>query len=160
MSLDILRRTGGWCVELQQPLKHHTGDITAIEIRPPTADIIIRWTNFEIQSMLALLSRMCGLQEKLLRQLPSPDFDRVMLAFMNVAGPQIKADCESGKRMLATPEEDLPESEKIPPPDQQDPRFPAAEGPVVRLGKKEPQLPSDDVQPMNIAPPTVTEAVR
>ena len=64
MTLDILRRTGGWCVELQQPLKHHTGDITAIEIRPLTGDLTIRWTNFEISSMLALLSRRSGFYVK------------------------------------------------------------------------------------------------
>jgi hypothetical protein len=157
MTLDILRKTGGWAVELAQPLKHHTGDITVIEIRPPTADLVIRWGNFEIQSMLALLSRLCGLPESLLRQLPQSDFNRVMLAFMNVVGPDIKADCESGKRLLATPDEDLPESEKIPPPDQQDPRFPDAGGPVVRLAEKKP--PPGDT-PMNFAPPPATEAIR
>ena len=125
MTLDILRKSGGWCVELQQPLKHRTGDVTAVEIRSPTADLVIRWTAFEIPSMLAMLSRLCDLPEKLLRQLPQSDFDRVMFAFMQVVGPHIKAECESGSRMLATPEEELPESEAMPVPDQVDPRFPA-----------------------------------
>ena len=158
MTLDILRKTGGWCVELQQPLRSHTGDITQIEIRPPTADIVIRWGNYEIDSMLALLSRLCGLPEKLLRQLPTADFDRVMFAFMNTVGSSIKADIEGGKRLLATPDEQLTEPEQIiPPPDQVDPRFPDPGGPVVRLTEKKPP---DIAPPMNLAPPPVSEAVR
>jgi hypothetical protein len=157
MTLDILRKTGGWCVELQQPLKSHTGDITAIEIRPPTADIVIRWGNYEIDSMLALLSRLCDLPERLLRQLPTADFDRVMFAFMNTVGATIKADIESGKRLLATPDEQMTEPEQlVPPPDPVDPRFPDPGGPVVRL--KPPVPPAD--APMNLAPPPVSEAVR
>jgi Phage tail assembly chaperone proteins, E, or 41 or 14 len=160
MTLDILRRTGGWCVELQYPLKHHSGDITSIEIRPPTADHVIRWGSYEIESMLALLSRLCDLPENLLRQLPTADFDRVMFAFMNVVGPSIKADIEGGKRSLATADAELPESERVPVPDQKDPRFPAIDGPVVRLAEKKPAPPPED-QPMNLGPPRqATEAVR
>jgi hypothetical protein len=158
MTLDILRRTGGWCVELQQPLKSHTGEITAIEIRPPTAEIVIRWGNYEIESMLALLSRLCDLPERVLRQLPTADFDRVMFAFMNTVGSSIKADIEEGKRPLATPDELMPEPEKmVPAVDQRDPRFPdPGSGPVVRLAEKKPA----DVPPMNLNPPPVSEAVR
>ena len=159
MSLDILRKTGGWCVELQTPLKHHTGDVTAIEIRAPTADLVIRWGNYEISSMLALLSRLCDLPERLLRQLPQHDFDRVMFALINVVGPQIKADIEEGKRLLATPDEELPEEQAIPVPDQIDPRFPAASGPVVRFTEKKPPPPPED-SPIDFAPPSVSEAVR
>ncbi len=157
MTLDILRKTGGWCVELQQPLRSHTGDITAIEIHPPTADMVIRWGNYEIESMLALLSRLCGLPEKLLRQLPTADFDRVMFAFMNTVGASIKRDIEEGKRLLATPDDQLTEPEQaIPPPDQKDPRFPDPGGPVVRLAEK--KQPAE--APMNLAPPQVSEVVR
>lgn len=159
MTLDILRRTGGWCIELQQPLKHRGADIAAVEIRPPTADLVIRWTAFEIPSMLAMLSRLCDLPERLLRQLPQHDFDRVMFAFMQVVGPQIKAECEGGTRLLATPEEDLPESERIPVSDQVDPRFPAVDGPVVRLTEKKPAPSADDAAPMKFGPPEVSEAV-
>jgi hypothetical protein len=159
MTIDILRKTGGWCIELQQPLKHRGNDITSVEIRPPTADLVIRWQGFEIVTMLAFLSRLCELPEKLLRQLPQHDFDRVMFAFMHVVGPQIRAECEEGKRMLATPEEDLPESERIPVSDQIDPRFPATDGPVVRLNEKKPSPPSSDVPPINFGAPSVSEVV-
>ncbi len=159
MTLDILRKTGGWCVELQQPLKSHTGDITAIEIRPLTGELIIRWTNFEIPSILALLSRMCDLPERLLRQLPQQDFDRVMTALMVAVGPNVKAECESGKRLLATPDDELPAPEQVVPPlDQRDPRFPDPGGPVVRLGEKKPPQSVDP--PMNLNPPQVSEAIR
>ena len=157
MTLDILRRTGGWCIELQQPLKYRSGDITAIEIRPLTADLIIRWSNFEITSMFALLSRMCDLPEKLLRQLPQQDFERVMTAFMIAVGPNIKAECEAGKRSLATPEEEMPEEESVPVPDQIDPRFPVTNSPVVRLKENKPSPPED--APINFGPPTISEAV-
>ena len=164
MTLDILRKTGGWCVELQQPLKHRVGgvvtEITAVEIRPLTADLIIKWTDAEIVSMLALLSRMCGISEMGLRQLPQQDFDRVMSGFFVAVGPTIKAECESGKRPLATPEAELPPEAALPMPDQQDPRFPLAEGPVVRLKPPPtPQSPAEDAA-LDIAPPNVTEAVR
>jgi hypothetical protein len=161
MTLDILRKTGGWCVELQQPLKHHSGDITAIEIRPPTADIVIRWANYEITSTLALLSRLCDLPERLLRQLPQSEFDRVMVALVHVVGPQIKQEIEEGKRLFATAEEDLPPEEQIPVLDQQDPRFPAVAGPVVRLAEKKPAPPPPPAEdsPINFGPPSVSEAV-
>jgi hypothetical protein len=74
MTLDLLRRTGGWCVELRQPLVTHSGEVSAIEIRPPTADMMIRWNAYEITSSLALLSRLCDLPEKVLRQLGADDF--------------------------------------------------------------------------------------
>ena len=162
MTLDILRRTGGWCIELQQPLKHRGNDVTAVEIRPLTADLVIRWQAYEISSMLALLSRMCDLPELLLRQLQQDDFKRVMFAFMYAVGPEIKAECEEGKRLLATPEEDLPQSERIPVPDQVDPRFPATDGPVVRLTEKKPSpppSPPDNGSPMNLGPPSISERV-
>jgi hypothetical protein len=154
MTLDILRRTGGWCVELQQPLKSRNGDVTAVEIRPPTADHVIRWGAYEIPSILALLSELCELPEKLLRQLPASEFSRVMFAFNNVLPPTI----DTKERLLATPEEQLPEPEQVPVPDQIDPRFPAAVGPVVRLKENKPSPPPED-KPMDLAPPPVSEIV-
>jgi hypothetical protein len=154
MTLDILRKTGGWCVELQQPLKTHSGAVSAIEIRPPSADHVIRWGAYEIPSMLALLSELCGLSEKELRQLPATEFSRVMFAFNSVLPPTI----DTKERLLATPEEQMPVSEQVPPPDQDDPRFPAAGGPVVRLAEKKPQ-PAPEEKPLDLSPPPITEAV-
>jgi hypothetical protein len=157
MTLDILRRTGGWCVELQQPLKLRTGEVTAIEIRPPTADHVIRWGAYQIPSTLALLSELCDVSEKQLRQLPAQDFERVYFALRNVVPTDMKIEMEDGKRLLATPDEDLPEEVNAPPLDQRDPRFPDAGGPVVRLTER--KTPSED-QPMNLAPPAVSEVIR
>jgi len=68
MTLDILRKTGGWCVELNQPLKLGPNkEITAIEIRPTTADQMIRWGQQRIPSTLALLSELCDVPEKVLQ---------------------------------------------------------------------------------------------
>jgi hypothetical protein len=164
MSLEILRKTGGWCIELQQPLKTYNGEMAAIEIRPPSADHVIRWAAYEIPSILALLSDLCGVTEKQLRQLSAQDFERVYFALRYVVPSSIRVDIEENKRVLATPEEDIPEDQSIPPPDQSDPRFPDPGGPVVRLTERKPPpsppppLPED--QPMNFAPPPVSEVVR
>jgi hypothetical protein len=135
MTLDILRKTGGWCVELQQPLKHGPKhEINQIEIRPCTADHMIRWAQEKIPSTLALLSELSDVPERLLRQLPSHDFDRVMLALAHLLPNIIKKDWEEGNRPIATPDEELPAHEAyVPAPDQVDPRYPSAQGPVVRM---------------------------
>jgi hypothetical protein len=154
MTLDILRKTGGWCVELQLPLRLRTGEITAIEIRPPTADHVIRWDNYDIPSQLALLSELCDVPEKSLRQLPATEFSRVMFAFSNMLPPTFNTK----DRLMATPDDQMPVEENIPPPDQLDPRFPDAGGPVVRLTERKPPPPED--QPMNFAPPPISEVIR
>jgi len=160
MTLDILRKHGGWCVELQQPLKYRGDDVSAIELRRPTAEQTIRWSNWQIPSTLALLSELCGLPEKLIRQLPSDDFERVMFALTNVVPPWLKTDMDEGKRPLATPDEVLAEAEQaVVVPDQQDPRFPAVDGPVVRLREREPKPTPPPEKPINLAPPATSEVV-
>jgi hypothetical protein len=164
MAGDILRKTGGWTVELNQPLKGYGREYTEIDIRPATADHVIRWAEQRIPSTFALLSELCNVPEKTLRQLITVDFDRVMMAFLAVMPPLIKADWDAGARPLATPEEQLPEVERyVPPPDQLDPRFPAVAGPVRRLQPKPPEPPPpDDVLPeggMNMAMPDAIQPV-
>lgn len=152
MTLDILRRTGGWCVELQQPLKLGPGkEISQIEIRPMTADQTIRWAEERIPSTLALLSELCDVPEKAIRQLPQTEFDRVMMALTSVVSNTVKKSWEAGTRPLATPEEQVSPDEPelfVPAVDQIDPRFPAADGPVVRMGtaplKPPPRRGADD----------------
>src|SRR4029077_17426134 len=130
---------------IQQPLKGHGKEITQIEIRPPTADHMIRWAQQKIPSSLALLSELCDVPEKLLRKLPSTDFDRVIMAFVHLMPTIIKQDWEAGNRPLATPEEELPPQEQyVPPPDQLDPRFPAVDGPVQRLKRSPPPKPEPE----------------
>jgi hypothetical protein len=165
VTLDILRKTGGWCVELQQPLKlgpNH--EIAQIEIRPSTADHMIRWVQEKIPSTLALLSELCDVPERALRQLPSHDFDRVMLAFHNILPAAIRQDWTDGTRPLATPEEDIPvQQAMVPGTDQLDPRFPAAEGPVVRMGNaplKPPSRDDGDGSGMNMDLPPILSSVR
>lgn len=164
MSIDILRRTGGWCVELRVPLVGHAGQIDAIEIRKATADVMIRWGRREFPSMLALLAHLCNQPESLLRQLDADDFDRVMFAFINVVPSTIKSEMQGGDSPIpmATPDDQLPAESQIPVPDQQDPRFPAVSGPVVRFGKPpSPPTPLEEEPPsMNLAPRPATEAVR
>lgn len=149
MTLDILRRTGGWCVELAVPLRHGPGrEIEQIEIRTATADQIIRWTQGQIPSLMSLLSELCGVSEMMLRQLSSGDFERVTMAMLSVIPSIIKESWERGERPLATPVEELPQELSAPPPDQIDPRFPAADGPVRRLQKREPpRAPAPELPP-------------
>jgi hypothetical protein len=168
MTLDILRRTGGWCVELQQPLKLGPGkEITQIEIRPMTADHTIRWGEEAIPSTLALLSELCDVPERALRQLLHQDFDRVMMALGNVVSSIVKKSWEEGTRPLSTPDELLPAQEQfVPAVDQQDPRFPDAGGPVVRMqpgpiiSPPAPQRdPADNGSGMNLSMPNVVAPV-
>lgn len=152
-------------IELQQPLKlGPSKEIAAIEIRPTTADHMIRWGQQKIPSTLALLSELCDVPERALRQLPSHDFDRVMQALIAVMPAVMKVDFEQGQRPLATPESEMPEQEQhVPAPDQVDPRFPAADGPVVRM----PPGPiiqansnkDDEAAPMNMSPPMAARPV-
>ena len=147
-----------------QPLKlGPSKEISQLEIRPTTADQMIRWGQGKIPSTLALLSELCDVPEKVLRQLPSGDFDRVMMALINIMPAVMKADFEQGHRPLATPEEDLPAQEQlVPAPDQIDPRFPAVDGPVVRMPPGPViQQPSkaDDAAPMNMMPPNAARPV-
>jgi len=163
MTLDILRKSGGWCVELQQPLKFNGREFPAVEIRPPTADHLIRWGQGRIASTLALLSELCDMPERLLRQLPAGDFDRVIMALVNVVPSVIKSDLQEGIRPLATPDEVLPESEHLPVNDQIDPRFPAHDGPIHRLHdapRPTPPPPApDDGGDMNLGSPPAARAV-
>lgn len=164
MTLDILRRTGGWCIELQQPLRlGPTKEITQIEIRPTTADHMIRWGQQRIPSTLALLAELTDVPERVLRQLPSHDFDRVMRALIVGIMPEVmKVDVEQGTRPLATPESEIPEQEAyVPPPDQIDPRFPAVDGPVVRMppGPIIQPKPPEEPAPMNMMPPLAARPV-
>jgi hypothetical protein len=153
-----MRKHGGWCVELVHPLKHQGADIAAIEIRRPNADQVIRWRQGHYASILAFVSQLCGVSERLLRQLDSDDFDRIIFAFMNCMPPAIKDDLESSGKPLATPDEELSRIEPAPVPDQRDPRFPAVDGPVVRLAEKKP--PPEEPPAMDFSPPPVSEAVR
>lgn len=163
MTLDILRKTGGWCVELQRPLMVGPGrEITQVEIRPTTADHMIRWMEGRIPSTLALLAELSDVPEPVLRQLLTADFDRVLMALHSVLPPIIKKDWEEGSRPLSTPEAELDTQQYVPAPDQIDPRFPAADGPVVRMGTGplRPPQPDDDVPDMNLTAPSAVQLVR
>jgi hypothetical protein len=132
MSIDIMRRTGGWVVELAVPIKHGSATIDTIEIRPPTIDTVVRWGEGGFPSSMALLADLSGVPERVLRQISYPDADRVMMALYNIVPQQLKTDFTSGNgRPLATPADELPPEEPgARPVDQTDPRFPA--DPMVR----------------------------
>ena len=157
-----MRKHGGWCVELRYPLKHQPTDIVAIEIGRPNADQVIRWRQGQYPSILAFLAKLCGVSERMLRQLDSDDFDRVIFAFMNCMPTAVKDDLEDSKAPpLASSDDDLNRSEPLPVPDQRDPRFPTADGPVVRFNTPKPAAPPAEEPPaMDFSPPSVSEVVR
>jgi hypothetical protein len=131
MPLDIMRRTGGWVVELAVPIKHGSTTIDTIEIRPPTIDTVVRWSDGTFPSSMALLADLSGLPEMVLRQITYPDADRIMMALYNVVPQPLKSDFTNAVRPLATPLDELPPDEPgARPVDQTDPRFPA--DPMVR----------------------------
>ena len=162
MTTTTLKRNGSWVVELQQPLHGFGREHTEITIRPATADHMIRWGLQQVPSTMALLAELCDIPEKILRQLPIQDFNRVMLALNHVVPDNVKTDWNEGNRPLATAEEELPLQEQgIPPPDPEDPRFPKVDGPVVRMKPGPPTSPEPvDDGGMNLAPPTAMHAVR
>jgi hypothetical protein len=151
MPLDILRRTGGWCVELVVPIRQGDRTIEQIEIKPPSIKTLTRWQRGQIPSSMALLAELSGISEALLVNITYPDADRVLLALFNIVPQAIKASFTDGDRPLASPEEAAP----APEPGQRpladdDPRFPAADGPVVPLSPPPPpQMPPQPIPPQD-----------
>lgn len=125
---DTMRRDGGWTVELITPVK----DLGVIEFKPVGFDQVIRWTQGDIPSTLALMSELSGVPETVLRSLTFPDVDRVMFAFSAILPPGVRADFEKGAKPLATPRAEL-EAREGPLNDPVDPRFPLVDGQVQRF---------------------------
>lgn len=127
------RRDGTFVVELYTPIKYQNRDIDHIVIQAPRYEHNIRWNRGDIPSGFALLSELCNLPERVLRQAVGPDIEHITLAF----GAQARfahTDVFEGRRPLATPDEQLPEEQpetKLG--DQIDPRFPHFEGPIKRF---------------------------
>jgi hypothetical protein len=140
MALDILRRTGGWMVELMVPIKHGAKTIDAIEIRAPSIGLLTRWQRGDIASSMALLAELSDIPESILNTITYPDADRVLMALFNAVPKPIQTDFTNGTRPLATPPEEAPEP--VPgsrPLAVDDARFPMHEG---TLSKPEPVAPA------------------
>lgn len=137
---DTLRRDGGWTVELITPVKTGQGDVSIIDISPPSFNHVIRWGSDEIPSTLALLSELSGVSEATLKALTYPDVNRVMKAFYEVLPPELRSQFEKGAKPLATPADEMTDAQLIAEQrasvDQVDPRFPAIDGPVTRVPKE------------------------
>jgi hypothetical protein len=128
-----MRRDGSFVVELYTPLKYQGRGVDHIIIQAPRYEHTIRWNRGDIPSGFALLAELCGLPERLLRQVMSPDIERITVALFSQA-KFAQADVFEGRRPLATPDELLPEPEpESQMVDQVDPRFPHFEGPIKRF---------------------------
>ena len=139
------------------PLKHGSREINHIVIQPPRYEHTIRWNRGDIPSGLALLSELCGLPERVLRQAVGSDMERLTMGFA-IQGRFAHTDVAEGRRPLATPEELLPELEpQARMVDQVDPRFPHVEGPIKRFPAPPvtniPGAPASAPQPLPGAPP-------
>jgi hypothetical protein len=133
MKAWAMRNDGTFVVELYTPLKYQNRDIDHIIIQAPRYEHSIRWNRGEIPSGFALLSELCNLPERLLRQVVNPDIDRITFALFAQA-KFAQTDVFEGKIPLATPDEQLPEeSSETKLGDQIDPRFPHFEGPIKRF---------------------------
>jgi hypothetical protein len=166
MPLDILRRNGGWCVELIVPIKQGDRTIDQIEIKPPTIGTMTRWQRGYISSTMALLADLSGIPENVLNGISYPDADRVLLALYNIVPQPIKTAFTEGQRPLSTPEEEMPAPEPgTRPLAEDDPRFPQHDGPVEPLGPPQPPpLPPQPIPPqeglgLSFATPEVTRRV-
>jgi hypothetical protein len=172
-----MRRDGTFVVELYTPLKYQGREVDHIIIQAPRYEHTIRWNREEIPSGFALLAELSGLPERLLRQVVSPDIERITVALFSQA-KFAQGDVFEGRRPLATPDELLPEQEaetKLA--DQVDARFPHFEGPIKRFpsppitqvpGTQVPgtapspaptQVPIDDLD-LGLAGPDAMKAVR
>ena len=164
MSLDILRRNGGWCVELVQPIVHRGKKIETIEIRSPDLGQVARWGRREVPSSMAMLQELSDVPEAALLSLKYPDVDRVLMAYFNVIPKPMQDDFSNNRVPLVTPPELLPEEDRIAN-DPVDPRFPKADGPVARQPVEStppPQFsePEEDVEGLRLAPrPDIMKAV-
>jgi hypothetical protein len=169
-----MRRDGTFVVELYTPLKYQGREVDHIIIQAPRYEHTIRWNRVEIPSGFALLAELSGLPERLLRQVVSPDIERITVALFSQA-KFAQADVFEGRRPLATPDELLPEQEtETRLVDQIDPRFPHVEGPVKRFqtppvtqvpGAQAPApqaapFQSDDNLDLGLAGPEAMKAVR
>jgi hypothetical protein len=149
MALDILRRTGGWCVELAVPIKVGVKEVDQIEIKPPTIAMMTRWQRGDIPSSMALLAELSGVPELALTNISYPDADRVLLALYSVVPKPMQADFTAGERPLATPEELMPKPDPgTRPVAEDDSRFPQHDGPVQPLKPPEPPSPPPMPPPM------------
>jgi hypothetical protein len=139
-----MRRDGGWTLELINKV----ASIDELVFKPVSLDHTIRWTRYEIPSVLALISELTGVKEYVLKQLTGQDSDRMFVAFSFIAPSHIKEDFEKGNRPLATPKEVMTDAQKYEEVDSQvdevDPRFPKVDGPVKRFHQQ-----ATDDQPFN-----------
>jgi hypothetical protein len=128
-----MKRDGGVRVELSTPLKIAGKEVGHLDMGHVSLDQMIKWFEYRTPSTLALISDLCGIEEKHLRKLsasPGGDFNKMMTAFVQVAPTPIRKDFEEGKRPLATPadwvapEPEIKEDEV----DPIDNRFPLVEG--------------------------------
>jgi hypothetical protein len=129
MAIDILRKTGGWMVELVVPIRHGAKTIDTIEIKAPTIGVLTRWQRGDIASSMALLAELSDIPESILSTITYPDADRVLMALFNAVPKPIQTDFTNGNRPLATPPDEAP----APAPGSRplavdDPRFPQHEG--------------------------------
>jgi hypothetical protein len=170
MTLDILRKAGGWCVELAVPIKNGVRDVDAIEIKAPSIRTLTRWQRGEITSSMALLAELSGIPETALESITYPDADRVLLALFNVVPQPIRQDFSNGTRPLTTPVEEM--GEPVPgtrPVAPDDPRFPKHDGPIIEspIAAAAPSpapisSPDDEenVKPLNFdAPPVMRKVI-
>lgn len=132
MKAWAMRNDGTFVVELYTSLKYQNRDIDHIIIQAPRYEHSIRWNRGEIPSGFALLAELCNLPERLLRQVANPDIDRITFALFAQA-KFAQTDVFEGKIPLATPDEQLPETEEVKMVDQVDPRFPHFDGPIQRF---------------------------
>ena len=159
------------------PLKYGNREIDHIVIQVPRYEHSIRWNRGDIPSGLALMSELCGLPERVLRQVVGSDMQRLTLAF-GAQATFAHTDVFEGRRPLATPDELLPEPEpQARMVDQVDPRFPHVEGPIKRFptppvtnipgtqapapqapGAPPPPTPPDDNFDMGLSGPEIMKA--
>jgi hypothetical protein len=132
MTIDILRKTGGWCVELMRQITYKGKTIDQIEIRSPDLSQVARWGRGEVPSSMAMLAELSDVPEVALLSLTYPDVDRILLAYFQTIPKSMQDDFSSGRISLVTPPELLPEDQGRAD-DPIDARFPKSDGPVTRF---------------------------
>lgn len=116
----IFHKFGGRTVELFVPFDFLGDKVKQIDFGPIRFDHTIRWQAGQIQSLLALMAEVAGVDEALLRQVAYPDADRMMSAFIDMLPPEIRNNLNLASSTSAL-EQPAPAAQEQPPLDPDEP---------------------------------------
>jgi hypothetical protein len=89
-------KMGGRRVELFIPFRVGDEDVIAVTFGPWKMDYTLRWEKGEWVSLLAVMATVADVKEEVLRELRSPDDERVISAFLGMVPPEVRNQVAQG----------------------------------------------------------------